>query len=515
MSLPARLQLIQKEITEKFGIVVNVKVADSCSMTFSDISTVYVHPSITVLENKYLKPLVLQSAALQYLYPSSWGIHQSLVEEAHAESRLSISVIENALYFAYELIADRYLGQASHWADTYRASMKDIQRWLFGAVESKLENAISANDISEAVNLKEMLPDTLRKSLVMAAIRQYNLHPFGCSRFIKMFRSDAQNWLLLLFGSAFNELGFTMISRKSVLEFAIAWSREFPALSPSNITVEIVDAMTSGDLDLYALSNIGGERIDQGSVYVANPEYATVFDITLVDAIRSSLNRGLTHPDSERTGIWQLSHPLSTLDAKRSIKSSPKLFPGLTARRKSKQSVPRSKSDRSKGLCLIVDDSASMSGKRALLARSFGEAINRYCSELSKPIGLITYGSDVDKQIEPFRDYHCITRALMALDGHLGGTRFQPVIKLISSMIEDCYADQLVWITDAGLSDWQSIGNELGEASRRFPMTILLINRNVPRPLKKLMIQSESKLKAFRLNTESTAITHCVEELIR
>jgi len=248
----------------------------------------------------------------------------------------------------------------------------------------------------------------------------------------------------------------------------------------------------------------------------ASDKEENIFDLDLTRQVTDHL-MSQAYKARQITGLWQPGHSYSKLDLKRSMRTSPVLIPGMTTRRKTDSSrTIHYESGRRLRLCMVVDDSGSMSGDEAKYSRSICEGVNRFASLNDIHVGLITFGCEIDVSLPPQRRYQQLSRALSRLDGNLGGTNLLPALQRLSQFVEaDGNITHTMLITDASFSDWDDCQNPINEILSHIHMTVLMINANIPDEVLKTINQHEKSISFLKITPSKPTNIAILEEIIR
>lgn len=238
------------------------------------------------------------------------------------------------------------------------------------------------------------------------------------------------------------------------------------------------------------------------------------FDLSLSRQITDRLFTS-TFDTVMTTGRWLPGHPLQWLDIKRSYRTWHEIIPGRTTRRQIPgKRLSQKQASRGKRMLLVLDDSGSMNGKRALFARSLAHGVALYCARRKIETGLITFGAEVDTVIFPSHRLSSLCDHLAVLNGNLGGTNLHPALAQALRIQQTTSLSNLVLITDAEAYDWDRVEKQLLQLATACKITLFLINGELNPEAREQLSRTRHPIRIFRIDPDTRLEQHHLKELV-
>lgn len=465
----SRLRSIASPIAKRWGVWYPLKIIQEKEIVggYTDLREVFVHKHGQLLSDAQLHSILAHEWMHCMEMPRTRARQCYFMETVAARLGRREMWIGPALALAMELLVDHFNCQVEEWGDEYSVTTWKLLElgWRErGEKASALAGLIIATRL---LVLKKELPTKLER-----------------------YRKIAQTGIDALLGKDLIKVSCPRkISDDTYLErmtdFCVAIGSRLDGADALSIEtgMELLIERVSSGLPGIETRTIGKR---QGSLVqsLSSKKHTNRedFDPKIVHKVGDVLR---WHRNSEpRIGIWYEGHPLTQLDMKRSYRIAPVLVPGLSTRRRmAGERVAIASGAECDTRVLVVDDSGSMDGEPARLARSLAEGLNRMSASVQLEIGLLVFASEVVYQIEPGYRYDEIRAVLKTLHGDSGGTSLLPAIQALMEMHRRRPLTHLVIISDAKTDDWtQALQPLLKELTLR--MSIILINERIPAELR-------------------------------
>ncbi|MDQ6999154.1 MAG: VWA domain-containing protein [Mariprofundus sp.] len=497
---------------------INVVIQDNIDYAAMDYKKVYVHPNLTRFGDHVLFCILAHEWAHRMVSPKSAGANTRIVKcvsEALSVKQFLAQFVSSP---AIELIVDRSNCEIKAWQETYRQGFTESFTIFIDDLQKKSSTT------------KRGAKDILELNKMILALRLANVSPSPLPAFIRHHEVKARSMIATLFDDwngcddtddpdhinriiRFSHLFYRWIPKRLLRnQEQLAQLRKLLG-ELGNLAMSLASQAVGNGLGTGAKAGTGLPSV---AMNLSPQPDGEIFDIALTRQVTDHLMQQ-AHKPRQITGLWQPGHPFSRLDLKRSARCAPVLIPGLTTRRKTDSSrLLHFERGRQLKLCLIVDDSGSMSGAEAIFSRSICEGINRFAALKAMHVGLITFGSDIDVSIPPQRRYQDLTRTLSRLNGNLGGTNLLPALQRLSHFIEsDQDITHAMLITDASISDWDECLPTINKVLSQINMTVLMVNCDMPEDILKTLNTHQHTISCFKVDPSQPPNIAILEELIR
>jgi len=479
-----------------------------------DFEKVYVHPLLSQADDAVLFCILAHEWAHRMVSPKSVGVKKRIIEAVADALTLDLNRAALVSAPAIELIVDRSNSDIQLWSETY-------QQGFITCFSSFIEDMQKKN-----INAPKTGQQNIEFNKMMLALRLANMSDRPLPTYIHHYESRAREMISILFDGW---TGYNDASDPDHIKRIIHFSQAFFNWLPKElmtqhkhmiqILIDMVNDLGNPASLLAAVSKDNG--LLQGNASNArkiqpSTDDRDIFDLKLTRQVTDYLIRQ-AHKPRQLTGLWQPGHSFSKLDLKRSFRCSPTLIPGITTRRKTDSNrMHHYKKGQQLRLCMVVDDSASMSGDEAKFARSICEGINCFAATRDLHIGLITFGGDIDISWLPQRRYSKIRKALSRLDGNLGGTNLKPALQRLAQFVaSDNDITHAMLITDASFWDWDDCQKSITDILEHINITILMINGEIPDNIFTAITRHQHSINMFKVDPSKATDIAILEEVIR
>jgi len=483
-----------------------------------DFDYVYVHPDLSGCNDSVLFCMMAHEWAHRMVSPKSQGAHQRIIESVAKSLNINQRLAHLVSAPAIEAIVDRCNCEIEAWNTTYRQGFTEaFTRFVEILQQKKLETADA--DTTE-----------LELNKMILAMRLANVNTDSLPAYIRPCEIQARNMLSILFDGWDESSDATDPDHiKKITRFSEAFHAWLPKdllndyqrleellAQIVNTLDDVTQALITEHGSAGRVKNANAKRASRTGEMCVTEAREEIFDLALTRQVTDHLMHQ-AHKHRQITGLWQPGHAFSKLDMKRSFRCSPILIAGMTTRRKiDSNRVVHVEGGKQIKLCLLVDDSASMTGNEARFSRSICEGINRFASLKELHLGLITFGSDIHIALPPQRRYHRLTHAFTKLNGNLGGTNLLPALQKLAHFVEsDVDITHAVLISDASFYDWDECAGVIDEILTCIKLTVLMINCDMPEDLIKTLKCNPDTISFFKVDPFETPSHAILEEIIR
>jgi Mg-chelatase subunit ChlD len=504
-----RIKRLVRPISAHWGVHYPISVeTHESALAYINYKLICLNPLYSYLSDTQLSTLLKHEFGHRIFAPGS-----PTIGKEHRERLASVlntddeETIANLLNIAYDLIVDKGNTRINqdNWGFNYRQGMLEIERISFEASKSSESHNSHLTVAAQGVRLNRLI----------RALYIFNLGGEWLFPELTYLEDTVTPLLQQLFGENSEE-------NERIINFCQSLYEHFPTKfriylpAPFARLVRAIRAKQNGNSDpsnhgisFTIASNSAGSESGKG-----NNNEKQFFNLAVTEQVTQQLLS--TRQATRRySGFWSLSHPHRTLDIKRSQRHSQYLIPGITTRRlQNSDRVIKKLGTGHLNLCLVVDDSGSMDGKRAIYARSISEGINRFAAIAGYPIALITFGSSLGETLPLSNRHSLVTRALKKLDGELGGTDIDKALcKLLEWLKRRSSITRVVLVSDSEFSDWHEAGNRIRQVLEYCHITLLLINQEVPKDMQGFAFDSPGNFRAFKVDPEKTTEKAILEEI--
>ncbi len=482
------------------------------ALAYIDFQNIYVNPEYDYLSDVELQALLLHEYGHRFIAPGKLSVNQrkeiitktfsacgieSKVHTNHFDSKHK--VIYLLINIAYDLIVDRFYIKHNHWKSVYEQGFVKINYDLFVKNLNKAQDCLN----EQQIHLQSILSGITYFNLISKKSTQKKHRPYRkhCKPFLKIIHNkqlELDDRVSQLVSALFKI--FISCSGSHRLEtLLIELLKNLYRLNDAQIN-SISQLNTAPGTDKFTLEA------------PENTDMPMQINTSLSNEIQGYLLQ--TYQGTRKFYTkWSLSDQFTKLNLKRSYRKSNILLPGLTTKKDEFSEITQSViKHQALNVCIMVDDSGSMSGQPALFCRSITQAVNEFLSLIDKPVSLISFGSDINLSMPPSYHYQEITRYVSNLNGSLGGTNLnEPLIMLNQWLENNETINHLLLITDAEVGDWNNLTPLISTLLESIKITILLINAEIPEAFDLL---NHRKLSVFKINPEITFDHAILEELV-
>jgi Mg-chelatase subunit ChlD len=513
-----RLRRLALPVARYWGVHFAIVVGDDqVEVAGMDLRQILVNSRLALASDAEIQMVLLHEWGHRTIAPRSHRAQRAVCGQLVDRHAISGDLAYLVTSIGYDLIVDRWYARTPEWSAEYRPF---FLIFFAGLTADLLErHARSANPCKE----------DLRINLLVHALRVANLDPDAVPEAARDQVAVVSELLQVLFGQ--DQPGDKAPPASDHDQRVLAFAEAFLALLPERqrqpdarwllAMVRILDhlahvvasraglrlAAQDGAATRASAGPDSRHKTARGSAVNLDERLAR----EVVDYLEKSRARPRRVPD-----VWRESHPLGQLDLKRSYRCAPLLIPGLTTRRlRPSQRATRHPGNLRETLCLVIDDSGSMSGDGARFARSLAEGITRYASRRAVRLALVTFGSDVHTAIRAGHRYGDIRRHLHTLDGNLGGTLLLPAFATVRQwLLADPTPHQVVLITDAKLSDWKKTMQTTQALIELARLTVLVVDTDIPHQLIEASRSHPANLRLARIDTRAAHYGARLEEIL-
>ncbi len=472
-----------------------------------DFERVFVYSDLIRFDDDVLFCILAHEWAHRMVSPKSREIQQRITRSVSEALEIDAQLAGFISGIAIELIVDRANLDIEAWSSRYAKGFIEI----FTSFVQQLDKAGKPPEGNrDAKGMREM----------MLALRMANVSAGALPERIRHMEQKARDLTSVLFASwQGSEDLLDSDHIEKITRFSAAFYRWFPKslLKQQRLCLLLLHTLYRQIGNILASLPANGPLPAEGVSHstIEGDAYHSRFDLSLTRRITRYLMRQ-SRKHRQVPSLWQIGQPLNRLDFKRSFRHAPELIPGVTTRRQrdGRHLLPNKPGKRLK-LCMVVDDSASMSGQEAAYARSICEGINRFAAQQDLHIGLITFGSDIDVSLKPQRRYQSLTRSLARLDGGLGGTNLLPALQRLSAFIrDDRDITHALLITDALFSDWKSCQRVMADIHASIKIVTLLIHTEPQEHLLTYIKRHRSRMHCFHIDPSQPFSVAVLEEIV-
>lgn len=481
---------------------------DHTDLAAMNFDTVFINKRMARFSDAELSCVLLHEWGHRLVSPRSPHFDTQIRHHLIHEHDIDKDVAHMLTAIAYDILVDHFYSTHDKWGKLYGETVTGFFHWIF-------------DDYIKQSKTTNQCQDEYTVNMMQFCLRMLNLGNSDLPIELEAFQQVASSLLNRILDKQFTLSD--QHHQQRVIDFALALYDWIPQSQKNNRNGFLItfEELTSVLLKTAPFpTTLAFEFPDISMTGTGHAETrqttskSTSFDLTLVRQVTHFLqqNRCSARPIP---ALWQEQHALRELDIKRSLRCYPELLPGLTTRRMTPGRQNKKHGNETTAYCLVIDDSASMSGKPAQFARSLAEGINRFALYQKKPIGLLIFGNDVKQAYKPGYRHHQLTEHLQNLDGNLGGTNLSPALETLYAWFSDNITIGDIWIiTDAELESWTELVQLTSRLIPEGKITFLLLNTTVPKEFKSHFKQYRERIRFLHCNPEAPINNNFLKETL-